>query len=313
MASATAQNSVAEFLDKIKASSLPVAKGEIVVIQSTESPYDGFKKLVDYNIQSAPVKDPQGKYTGFLDIRDLVSFVVFIDDDQKSDVPTDLKTLLLRGLKQFKIPVDGVTVTYLSRRNPFHSVDSNASLLTVVQLLAKGLHRIPVLNDKGDVMNIISQSTIVQHLAKHDFKETHKTVLEAKIGSRPVLSVLTSTPAIDVFRLMDKKKISGVAVVDGTGQLIGNTSGSDLKLFLRHPSMEILAKPIQWFLNVIRQEAIDIRSPTITCGSKDSVRFVVAKVAGTKVHRIFVADDECGYKPEAVISITDILRWILAQ
>jgi hypothetical protein len=43
---------------------------------------------------SAPVYDVHAKkFTGFLDMKDLVSFVVFIDDDQKSDVPNDLKEL----------------------------------------------------------------------------------------------------------------------------------------------------------------------------------------------------------------------------
>jgi hypothetical protein len=51
------------------------------------------------------------KFTGFLDVRDLVSFVVYIDDDQKSETPNDLEQILKHGLKLFKVPVDGVTCT----------------------------------------------------------------------------------------------------------------------------------------------------------------------------------------------------------
>ena len=61
---------------------------------------------------SAPVFDEkEKKYTGFLDVRDLVSFVVFIDDDQNSSSPTDLEYILKHGLKVFRVPVDGVTCT----------------------------------------------------------------------------------------------------------------------------------------------------------------------------------------------------------
>jgi hypothetical protein len=70
------------------------------------------KTLVDHNILSAPVFDEKTqKYTGFLDIRDLVSFVVFVDDDQKSDVPQNLNELIMHGCKLFKVELDGVTVT----------------------------------------------------------------------------------------------------------------------------------------------------------------------------------------------------------
>jgi CBS domain-containing protein len=52
------------------------------------------------------------------------------------------------------------------------------------------------------------------------------------IGTSPVIQVHYDTPAIRVFRLMDNRKISGVAVVDENGRLVGNTSGSDLKVTL---------------------------------------------------------------------------------
>lgn len=44
-------------------------------------------------------------------MRDLVSFVVYIYDDQESECPNDLQTILTKGLKLFKVPVDGVTCT----------------------------------------------------------------------------------------------------------------------------------------------------------------------------------------------------------
>jgi len=40
---------------------------------------------------------------------------------------------------------------------------------------------------------------------------------------------------------------------------------------------------------------------------------IIGKLSATKVHRLFVADDESGYKPVAVVSITDVLRYILSS
>mmetsp|Transcript_21652 Transcript_21652/g.30287 ORF Transcript_21652/g.30287 Transcript_21652/m.30287 type:complete len:319 (-) Transcript_21652:131-1087(-) len=317
MATEHHHNPIRTLLANTSVSALQSPKGRVVVIDSSESPYEGFKKLSENNILSAPVYNASTKkYTGFLDMRDLVSFVVFIDDDQKSDVPSDLETLVMHGSRLFKQPVEGVTCTYLSRRNVLHPVSETDSLLTVCETLAKGVHRVPVVNAEGEVVNIISQSSIIAFLNKHinDFKaETSKKLADVPIGTKNVISVGKNTKAIEAFRLMDNKKISGLAVVEEeTGKLIGNTSGSDLKLFIKTPSLELLQQPVMKFLNQIRQESIDIKTPTITCSPKDTIATLIGKLALTKVHKLFVADDASGFKPLSVISITDVLRYLMA-
>eukprot|EP01114_Cavostelium_apophysatum_P006972 TRINITY_DN1859_c0_g1_i1.p1 TRINITY_DN1859_c0_g1~~TRINITY_DN1859_c0_g1_i1.p1 ORF type:complete len:355 (-),score=76.84 TRINITY_DN1859_c0_g1_i1:114-1079(-) len=303
---------VRHLLETTKASSVPLAKSEVIIIHSNENIHDGFKKLISNNVLSAPVVDVDtGKCTGFLDIRDLVSFVVFVDDDQHSDVPNDLSEILIRGTKMLRQPTEGVTPTYLSRRNPFRPVQQDDSLWTACELLAKGLHRIPVIDPKGKIVNIISQSTIVAFLHKHMPAIKHElsvTIKETNLGSKPVVCVNKNTTAIETFRLMDNKKISGVAVVDEAGKFVGNTSASDLKLFIKTLSLASLHEPIMQYLKKIRQESIDIMSPTISCSTKDTIAFVIDKLSITKVHKIFIADDENGYKPHCVVSITDIMR-----
>jgi len=287
----------------------------LVILSLFETILTYGKILVENNILSAPVLDEKTKkYTGFLDIRDLVSFVVFVDDDQRSDVPQNLHELIMHGCKLFKVDLEGVTPTYLSRRNPFRPVKTTDTLLQVCQLLASGLHRVPVVDDSGKVVNIVSQSTVIQFLNQHikDIRhEISKTLGELGLGSKPVVSVSQDTPAIDTFRLMDNKKISGVAVVNAQGKFVGNTSASDLKLFLKTLSLELLNKPIVEFLKIIRQDSIDIKSPTISCSSKDALDTAIQKLAATRIHKLFVADDSDGYKPSAVVSITDILGYLL--
>lgn len=249
-------------------------------------------------------------------MRDLVSFVVFVDDDQNSPVPNNLQAILLKGCKLLKQPTDGVTCTYLSRRNPFHPVKEQDSLLNVCEILAKGVHRVPVVDAEGKVVNIVSQSTIIQFINSH-IKEANvkselgKTINELHLGSKPVVSVHKDASAIETFRLMDNKKLSSLAVVDNDGRFIGNTSASDLKLFIKTLSVELLHQPIMSYLNKIRQESIEIASPTISVTGKDTLAVLVGKIAATKVHKLFVADDVGGYKPDRVISITDILRQII--
>jgi len=310
-----ATKAIRDLLSATSVNALHTPKGEVIIISSKDTPYDAFKQLIAHSILSAPVLDVNtNKFTGFLDMRDLVSFVVFIDDDQKSDVPNNLDDIIIKGSKLLKVPLEGVTCTYLSRRNSFIPVHTTDNLLKVCEILAKGVHRVPVVNEKGEVTDIISQSSVIGFLNKNASKlhmELEKTIHELGIASKPVIHVGKETPTIETFRLMDNKKISGVAVVDEQGRLVGNTSASDLKLFLKTPSIELLQMPIVNFLNKIRQESIDISTPTITCKSTDHLSLAIGKISSTKVHRLFIADDEGGFKPNSCLSITDILRYIV--
>jgi len=52
-------------------------------------------------------------------------------------------------------------------------------------------------------------------------------------------------PAIQAFKMMSQNRISGMAVVDDEGVLIGNISASDIKLFLEFPRAKVMQLPVQ--------------------------------------------------------------------
>jgi len=302
--------SIHQLFHDAKVDSIPTPKGQVVVVDANEAVVKGFEILLDNKILSAPVYDrTTAKYTGFLDIRDLISFCVFIyESNAQADNLLDIVNF---GVRMFKHSIDGVTVTYLSRRNPFHAVKQGASLIEAVEILARGVRRVPVVDDAGQVVNIISQSSIIQFLQHHMGKiesSLHVKIGDLNVGTHPVLSVRKDVKAIDVFRLMDQNQRSGVAVVDESGVLVGNTSGHDLKLFIKTASMSVLQVPILQFLNQIRNLNIDITVPVITITPEDTFPLVISKLAATRVHRVFVVDTK--YHPTKVISITDVLRYI---
>jgi len=188
----------------------------IISLDSKCKLYDGFLALIQGNVLSAPVWDASvNKYIGFLDIRDLVSFVVYVYDDQKVQDNSRLEDLILHGVGQLKMKTtDGVTVSYLSRRHKFITVSENDTLDTVTKILAdQSVHRVPVLDETGKVVNIISQSSIVQILAKKCTKvigwdDSDLPLSEhPDIGNSPVLSVPKTENVINTFRLLEKKKI----------------------------------------------------------------------------------------------------------
>jgi CBS domain-containing protein len=291
------------------------------------------QKISEHSILSAPVWDEkEGKYIGFLDTRDLVQFVVFQSDERKRQAmaasdnlappDVDMKAIVDAAAKMFSRPLDGITVPYLARRNKFYPVYEDDTLLKVVEILANhGAHRVPVVSrETKKVIDIISQSTIIKFLASKeaDFKEAFgKTVDGTQIGSRPVIPIKSDATALETFKVMAKYNRSGVAVVDAeTGRFVGNTSGSDLKLFIREPEKNAAAlqAPITDFLSAIRRAespSSNTRCPTISVSASDTIGMIVGKLAATRIHRIFVADDATGYKPTAIVAISDVLRWTL--
>lgn len=291
-----------------KAKDLPSAKGRVIEIDSKQPLEQAFAVLVDNNILSAPVWDEESKmYLGFLDIRDLVAFAVFAS--KENEMIRDLHEIVNHATKLHSKTQDSITVTYLCLRNPFKAVQGEATLEEVCRILATGTHRVPVIGADGKVINIISQSSIIQFFTKNcgDDEFLKKTVGDLHIGSSPVISVLQTDTALKTFSKLDDSGRSGLAVVDADGVLVGNTSGSDIKLYLKHH--ETLKQSIIEFLNKIRRLYLNTRAPSFTCRSEDSLYHVIGKLGATKAHRLFIVDDS--YKPLKVVSLTDIIRVIL--
>jgi len=271
-----------------------------------------------------------GHFIGFLDIRDLVSFVLFASKEHaKHNEELSLDKLMAREdffrphminfnvVEQTKMhdnPLQAITVSYLCRRNKFAAVSTRDMLIKVLQLLStKELHRVPVQDENGNLVAVISQSNIVDFLADicdRDPQVMHRSVMDLKLGHSPVFSALATAPARLAFELMDKKQVFGLAVVDDHGVLVANISASDIKLFLRSPSFGILSRPLIEFLAAIRRKEIRTRVPAASVAADAPLSSVVGKLAATKMHRLFVCDSE--KHPILVITLTDVLASLVS-
>jgi len=288
----------------------------VIEIDSKTPVYDAFQTLLDNNILAAPVWDAsESQYVGFLDVRDLVSWVVFVFDEQKVQDNTRLVDLIQHGQGQFKMNgTDGVTVSYLSRRHRFQPVSPGEPLTKVVELLSKGMHRVPVVKD-SKVIRIISQSNILQAITKHVDGVTFDlssdlSLGELNLGTKNVLSVSRNATVIDTFREMDRKQRSGIALINDTGRIEGTTTAKDLGLFIHNPSLASLRQSIFDYLKTVRAQQIEIKAPLITVYTTDKLTRAVALLSATKVHRVFIVDSEESFKATAVLSITDIFNFL---
>jgi len=282
----------------------------IVEIPSTLSISDGFQVLLDNNVLSAPVYDPTAKsYVGFLDLRDLVSWAVFLFDEQENPADDELD-LINAAHKLYKHATGGISLSYLARRNPFRAVKGGSNLASVAAILKTGVKRVPVLNDENRVTFIISQTSVNRFLydnIKELKGDTSIPLCNLSIGRDPVLAVPSTTAAIETFRLMDNKHISGVAVVDEKGCVIANTSSRDLKNFVKSPRRSTLLLPIAKFLEEVRKDGL-VEAPVVCCSPEDTLAHAMVAIATTNVHRVYVVD--ASNKPLRVITLTDVMKYI---
>ena len=137
--------------------------------------------------------------------------------------------------------------------------------------------------------------------------DTSIPLCNLSIGREPVLAVTSTTPAIETFRLMDNKHISGVAVVDASGCVIANTSSRDLKNFVKSPRRSTLLLPIAQFLEQVRRDGL-VEAPVVCCSPEDTLAHAMVAIATTNVHRIYVVNAE--KRPLRVITLTDVMKYI---
>eukprot|EP01126_Amoeba_proteus_P038262 TRINITY_DN3980_c0_g1_i2.p1 TRINITY_DN3980_c0_g1~~TRINITY_DN3980_c0_g1_i2.p1 ORF type:complete len:179 (-),score=31.82 TRINITY_DN3980_c0_g1_i2:137-673(-) len=177
------------------------------------------------------------------------------------------------------------------------------------------MHRVPVVKD-GRLVKIISQSSIIRVITKHIsgilFDNSNDlTIGGMDLGSKDVLKVTKETSVIETFRKMDKKQRSGIAIVDYTGRIVGTTTGKDLGLFVKNPTLAALTTSIFDYLKYVRMQQIEIRAPLITVFPTDKITRAVALLSSTRVHRIFIVNNESDFVPIGVLSITDLLKFLV--
>jgi len=253
---------------------------------------------------------------GFLDIRDLVPVVLHVYDEQKNDGFMDLDQLVSIAVGHFSVMKVGTSVRELCMAHEFRPVKTTEKLSHIVHLLSSPTHhRIPVTNDSGHIVDIISQSSILQLLGERcivipDKEELDVSVDSINIGTSPVLTVSKDESVIETFRVLEANKRSGLALVDSDGRLVGTTTAKDLGLYLKSPNIAMLKIPIFQHLQKIRSQQDNIGTPCISIFPSDKLSRAIGLLVATKVHRIFVVDNEQNFRPIKVISITDILKYL---
>jgi len=257
-----------------------------------------FEKLITNKILSTPCYDPMAqKYVGFIDLADIVYFL--LDNLSEEQIRTGHKA------PDALVNTPCKSIKNLSKRNKFSPVQKDASVEALLDLVEPWLHRVPVINETGEVIGVVSQSSIVQYIYTyiHLFDIRH-TVGEIQLGYKDVHTIGEDSSVVAGFQMIREAGISGIAVVNNDGKLIGCLSLSDLRIL--GADFSLLKRVYMTIGEYLNYKDGDKR-PQVICVSADSTITEVADIfAKHKIHRIYVVDAE--KKPVGVISLGDYLK-----
>jgi len=289
-----------KFLQNTHVSSLAPDSIKVYSVTSDAPLIEAFQILVDNKILSLPVLDTRkGMYVAFIDILDILTNSI---KDLRNPDPVNLEKLLKKNAI-----FEGLTVSNVigaSDRNPFFSFDQKAPLKVAIDtMVSKKLHRFAVVDGANKVVTVVTQSQIMKLIHKNlpIFKvASQKTIGELNLGIRKVEKVLDSQIVVDAFKTIIDKKVSGLAVVDAQGNLIGDVTATDLQR-IKSDSLH------KFWLSVNEYLDISHSAGPACVVSTTTVEDLVKKIIESKLHRVYIVNDK--KEPIGVISLIDLIEY----
>ena len=146
----------------------------------------------------------------------------------------------------------------------------------------------------------------------------------ADVMSKPVLSVQRDTPLQDAVKLMSENHVSGLAVVDAEGGLVGELTETDLMVresgFDAGPYVMLLdaviylRNPLEWdrqVHQVLGSTVADVMGPGLhACDASTPLPIAARQLHDRSTQRLFVVDDQ--RHPLGVLTRGDVVRALAA-
>jgi len=121
-----------------------------------------------------------------------------------------------------------------------------------------------------------------------------------------VISITSDKTAFEGYHLIKMNQISGIAVVDSDGKLVGCLSASDLKGSLEVNLFDDLYLPIELYLQKRSLEfSSELNRSPISCSLETSIYELLHKLSTNQIHRIFCLDSFG--QPIGVLALCDII------
>jgi 5'-AMP-activated protein kinase, regulatory gamma subunit len=191
-------------------------------------------------------------------------------------------------------------------------VKNNAGLL--VQMFATGIHRVPILDEEGNLLMTLSQSSLIRQLANnlHQGKLKQfgqKNLKDYTLGQEKPVSISKDATVNDAINSIVENNVSALPVVDKDGVLVANFSASDLKGMVTE-QWPNFTQNVEEFLKSHSKGSLT----PVYCSEDINLLDVTNVLAyggheKARIHRVWVCDKD--KKPIGAVSMTDIMKIVL--
>lgn len=281
-----------------------VERNKLVFISGDISCEEAFGTLVKNNLTSVPVEGCENDLECLtFDYTDLNSYLLLvlnrldfeeisnIDYEPRSEVPL----LVQKAQRGEQVPTR--FVIKLSTKNPFIKLEETDTLASVVGALGSGVHRIAITNNNA-ITAILSQRRLMKYLWDNGRRFPsldpllQSTIASLGIGSTNVVSVFGDQQLIEALMTMHTLRVSSLAVVDKSFNLLGNISVTDVKHVSSTSKSNLLYKSCLHFISVIlNTRGLELGKdsfPIFHVTSTSSLGRTIAKMVATQAHRLWV-------------------------
>jgi CBS domain-containing protein len=292
-----------------------VKEWNLISVNKSDTVEFVISKLGENKISSAPIVNEKKQPIGTVDMLDLLTFA-----GGKMGFKYPDSTTGFLAAKQF-LQKNIYDLMNVSGRNSIYTLPSTANLQDALGLLSKpDVHRLLIVNSEGTICGVLTQSQVVHFLNSR--KPQLATLMNQrvkelwKIGEKQVETIDFNKFVIDALLRLIDKNISGIAVVNDSGQIVGNISASDLKRMDVHNPYQLsydIYESIQVFMN-LSEAGHNKRLPQfepIIVKQEDTLGSVIETIVSKGVHRVYVVDEN--KRPIGEISLCDIIQKFISQ
>jgi len=291
-----------EVFQNTRAEDIQNANRKIIKTHFHEDVRSLLEKLAQDRVLSAVVMDDNEVVMGFIDVLDILACVLEVTANSEDITKERIANIKWEG--QCFIRQNAGVLSNFSEGNPFHRVTKRTSVLDIMRIFARGVHRVAIMEGSAFV-NVISQSDIIRFLSMKGklFGDNMKMSLDLiGLSFLGVCTVSQDLNTLKALSIMRKLRVSGIGIVDHEGKLTGNLSASDL-MGLKENNFHLLTSPILIFLEKIHHE---IKAPVFVFPS-ESMQSLLLKFVIHNVHRVYIVDQKM--IPIGVVTMTDIIKW----
>jgi len=281
---------------------------ELISISANTPVIDILKTLGTHRISAVPVVDEKNNTViGCVDVLDLLCFAC---EELEEVNPIKVSS----KIREFASRNAGDILNF-SGRNPWNDLSYKAPFNEVLDLLSKTAHRVAITNEQIDIVGLITQSRVIRFFKDH--KDIFSERLSRKVGElwgdkRVVYSVGLNNFVIDALKKMREHKVSGLAIIDENGKLIGNISAGDLRN-VDYSELQGLREDLHAQLRSFKNLGPSASTLSglahfnpITVSLDNTLEDVADLFLKNRIHRVFVIDSQG--KPTHVISIDDLIK-----